>query len=353
MKNVLTVLLIIGIIFLRFSSSVPIFKDGQKVRISGKILSEPVNYSSSQGLKLYNLTFYLPIFPEINYGDEIVVEGIVEKGQLKDAKLIKVEKTKNSLFVFREKLVNFYRNVLPPPDSSLVSGMVLGSKEGMSQEFWDLLKTSGTAHVVVASGMNATLIASFLISLFLVFFARSRAIIVGLSGVWIYTLLSGLDAPIVRAAIMATIGFGAQALGRSYLAWRGLTISIFVMLFLKPLWLTDLGFILSVAATVSLMLFEVKVNRLIYFIPSIFRQGLSTSFAAQVLVAPILYLAFGQFNILSPVANALVLWTVPFITILGGVSGIVGYFWFTAGRLILLMVYPLTTYFIWIVRFFG
>lgn len=43
---------------------------------------------------------------------------------------------------------------------------------------------------------------------------------------------------------------------------------------------------MSVAPTAGLMLFERKVSTLIRFVPIIFREGLSTSLAAQVGVAP-------------------------------------------------------------------
>jgi competence protein ComEC len=162
-----------------------------------------------------------------------------------------------------------------------------------------------------------------------------------------------MDAPIVRAAIMGTLAFGAQGLGRLNLAWRALFISILAMLIINPLWIEDLGFILSVVATASLMLFERKVNSLIRFVPSVLREGLSTSLAAQIGVAPILYASFGQFNILSPLINALVLWTIPIITIVGSIAAISGLFIAGLGKLILMFIFPLTYWFITVVDYFA
>ncbi|MBU0768403.1 MAG: ComEC/Rec2 family competence protein, partial [Proteobacteria bacterium] len=70
-------------------------------------------------------------------------------------------------FGYFEKLLEFYKNAFPSPHSSLVAGVVIGSKEGISGNFWESLKNSGTLHVVVASGMNVTLVAGFLMTLFL------------------------------------------------------------------------------------------------------------------------------------------------------------------------------------------
>jgi competence protein ComEC len=152
---------------------------------------------------------------------------------------------------------------------------------------------------------------------------------------------------------MGSIAFWAQAVGRLNLAWRALLISVFVMLLINPVWVTDLGFILSFSATASLMLFEAKIRSKLNFVPSIFREGLSTSLAAQVFVAPIMFVTFGQFSLISPIVNALVLWSVPAITMFGMLSGIVGLVWFDLGKLFLYLTYPLTSWFIFVVELFS
>ena len=170
---------------------------------------------------------------------------------------------------------------------------------------------------------------------------------------WFYSLLSGFDAPIVRAAIMGTIGFSAIYLGRLNYAYRALFLSAGIMLIINPLWIYDLGFILSFSATLSLMLFERKINKWSKRVPGIFREGFSTSVSAQILVTPIMVFAFGRINILSPVINALILWTVPIITVTGMMAGVVSLATYDIGRLVLLLDYPLTRWFVLIVNLFS
>ncbi|MEJ2347819.1 MAG: ComEC/Rec2 family competence protein [Patescibacteria group bacterium] len=344
---------IITLIIYRFVVTRPNFSDGDKVRITTRVSSEPIKYETSQGLTVAGLKTYLPKFPEINYGDNVVVEGVVDDGKLEDPKLIDLKNNTGALYKIRNKIIEIYRKSLPEPHSSLIAGVTLGSKATLPQVFWEALKKTGTAHVVVASGMNITLVASFLIGALVLLFSRRKAVILALIGVWIYSFLSGFDAPIIRAAIMGSIAFIAQGLGRLYVATRALFLSAALMLIIKPDWLTDLGFILSFVSTTSLMLFERKITNLIRFVPGIFREGLSTSLAAQIGVAPILFVTFGQFNPLSPIINALVLWVVAPMTIIGGIAGIIGLMSFTLGKIILLLCFPLTTWFIWIIKAFG
>lgn len=353
MQKYLVFLLLILVISWRYFATKPDYNNGQKIRITSKITTEPIRYSYSQYLRVAGLSFYLDPFPEVNYGDEIIVEGVVSDGKLEEVVLIDVIPTRGPLYKVRTNLVKFYKSSLPEPHSSLVAGVVIGSKQSIPKPFWEALKSTGTAHVVVASGMNVTLVAGFLMSVLILFIPRRRAVVLALVGIWVYALLAGFDAPIIRAAVMGSIGFTAIALGRLNYAWRGLFISAFIMLLVNPSWLTDLGFVLSFVATASLMLFEKRIRVRIKRVPGIFREGLSTSLAAQVGVAPILFVTFGQFSLLSPIINALVLWTIAPITIIGMLAGVVGLVLSQLGTILLYLVYPLTSWFIGVVRIFS
>ena len=342
-------ILVIFLIIFRLYSVRPPYKDNDKIRLTARVSSEPLVFSDQQRITIERLKIYLPLYPEINYGDTVVVEGVVSGDKLKSPKLVKIFESQNFLFRVRNKIINFYKRSLPEPHSSLIAGVTLGSKSALPEKFWADLKKTGTAHVVVASGMNVTLVAGFLMGILVGILERKKAILAALAGVWVYALLAGFEAPIIRAAVMGSVAFSAQAFGKLSSASRALLISAAIMLLIYPFWIYDLGFILSFVATASLILFEAKVRRLIYFVPSIFKEGFSTSLAAQIGVAPIIFLAFGQFNPLSPLINALVLWTVPMMTVIGMLAGVIGGIFPILGRPILLLAYPMTLWFVTII----
>ena len=340
------------LVIFRYFSTRPIFRDGDLIRVASRVSAEPVQYTNARRLILAGLKIYLPKYPEVGYGDRVVIEGVVAGGQLKKPRLISVEREGGILFRLRQRLIAFYRFVLPEPHASLVAGIVLGSKSQISESFWQSLKNSGAAHVVVASGMNVTFVAGFLIAVLALYLPRKKALIPAVIGIWLYAVLSGFEAPIIRAAAMTTLAFWAQAVGKVSFAWEILLFSALVMLAVKPSWLNDTGFILTYVATSSLMLFSGRIKRLFGFLPKatvFFNEGLITSLAAQIGVAPILFVTFGQFNLFSPLINALILWTVPLIMIIGAIGGIVGLVVPVVGRLILLIVYPLTWWFTMII----
>ncbi len=341
---------LIALVAFRYFSTRVTYNDGQQLRISGQIIQEPTIYPTAQRIFLSGIKIYLQRFPEVHYGDNVVIEGTYQDGELKKPKLLSQRETNNTLINFKRKLVSFWQSVLPEPHASLIAGITLGYKSSLPESFVSDLRKTGTTHVVVASGMNVTFVATFMLTILLLVFSRRRALVISFLGIVSYCIVTGLEAPVVRAAIMVSFTFLGQVTGRVTQAMRLTVLSALVMLIYKPLWLVDIGFILSFVATLSLLLFESKVNRKLSLVPEIFRESLSTSLAAQIGVAPIIFLTFGQFNILSPIINALVLWVVPLIMIIGSVGGVIGLVVPIAGKMIIYLSYPLTSWFIWIVQ---
>ena len=345
-------LLIVLVIFFRYQNLKYRYSDGDYLRITTKILSEPIVFEKEQYLKLQSLKVYLPKYPEISYGDVVVIEGLVNKDKLINPKIIEIKESEGLLFGFREKLILFYKSNLPEPYGSLVAGIVIGSKN-MPQSFWEKLKATGTAHVVVASGTNVTMMSAFLISILTILLKRRQAILITVLGIFAYVVISGFDAPIIRAAIMGIILLYGQEKGKIANVFRILVFTCLLMLFIKPLWITDLGFILSFVATISLMLMQKLIDSKLKLIPAFLREGFSTSLAAQIGVAPILFVTFGNFNLLSPVINALILWTIPYIMVLGSAAGLIGLIAPFIGRLMLFVLYPLLVWFVKTIEVFS
>ncbi len=345
--------LLIIIIGVRYFLVHPVYKEGDKVRITSTVYADPAVYPTSQLVKISNLKVYLPVFPTISYGDTITVEGTVNKGKLAKPKLISLNQKNNWSAVLRNAVISFYQTTLPEPMAGLMAGTVIGSKGALPKDFYEKTKIAGVAHVVVASGTNITFVASFLMASLTLFLTRRKAIIICFAGIIFYLFISGFDAPLVRAAIMSSFIFLGQEKGKLVSTWRVFFLTAAIMLIYKPVWLKDLGFILSFVSTGSLMLFERRINAKLLKVPRLLREGLSTSVAAQIGVAPILFITFGQFNPLSPVINAFVLWTIPGIMILGSLGGLIGLVIPILGKGILWLAYPLLWWFVKVVEIFN
>lgn len=351
MKYVIWPLLIL-LILLRYFTRPDVYQNGDSLRIMATVFSDPTAYGNYQTFTAAGIKVTLPAFPEVYYGDRLTVEGMVDEGKLKDAKLVSINSSYGFTSGVRRKIVDFYQEVLPQPMSGLVAGITLGSKRSLTIEFWDKVKAAGVAHVVVASGTNITFVISFIFGITALYLPRGKSILIVILSIVLYLFLSGFEAPLIRAAIMAFVTFWSQTKGRLVSARRTLFLTAGIMLIVEPGWINDLGFILSFVSTASIMVFEKKISKFLKFAPNILRESFSTSLAAQIGVAPILFVTFGQFNPLSPFINALVLWTVPLIMILGALGGGFGLIFPLLGKLILYVCYPLTWWFAEIVEIF-
>lgn len=376
-KLILFCLILLTILFVRiflFYQNQPQLFTDRKTRVEGTIVSEPIlkgNFQTFQLESNFGKRIYVTSLQDKNYtyGQRIVIVSSLEKkllGKNKEiftAFLPKIEIVKNSespiLAVtnfIRQKIINFYNKTLSPDFSSLILGIVFGIKGNISKTFTENLQTSGVTHVVAASGMNVTLVGGFLSSIFVLFLRRQHAIIITLLGLFFYALMAGFQPSIVRATIMGGLVFGSQILGRQYLASYGLFLTGFLMLFISPNLLFDIGFQLSFVATAGLLYCKPVIDnlfskQLLKKLPIL--EDFSTTVAAQIATLPILLANFGIYSIWSILVNVLVLWTIPIIMIIGGIGAFLGIIIEPLGRVVVYLVLPLLIYFESIINLFA
>jgi len=251
----------------------------------------------------------------------------------------------------RESIAAFIRSGLPEPHSSLLLGMILGIKSNFSHDFYETLRTTGTLHVVVVSGFNITVIINTLARM-LVFIPLRPRVFITLVFLTAFVLLVGPTPPVVRAALMGTVGLIGTVLGRQNDALRALLIVAGGMLLVHPAWAAELSFQLSFLATLGIIVAFPLLDRLMPG-KSFLRADLLTTLSAQILVWPLIAYTFGTVSVLSPLVNGLILWTVPIITYIGLVTAMIGLFISNISNLILIPARIFLDYFIWIVELFA
>jgi len=352
-NRLLFTLLLIFLFFWRFITfSRWEFPSGTKIRMEGVLREEPKTSGGLQKFKLQGITVTTWRYPEYHYGDKVVATGIVKNGRLDFPEIEKKEVGRakwgigKTIYGLREKIEKMYRRLLPEPQASLLSGIVLGSKAGMPKDFYESLRKTGTLHVVVASGMNIAILAGTSLSFWLLFVSRRWAVILSLILIWFYVFLAGGEAPVVRAGIMGTLAFLAQGLGRERDAWRAFGAAALILLFHNPENVFDLGFQLSFCATFGILFFGPLFGKLFNRLPNQVSSDLSQTLAAQITTLPIIIFNFGYYSPFSLVVNVLAVWVLPWIMRLGLLVAI-------GGQVFAWLTLPLLTYFVWIVKLFG
>lgn len=251
----------------------------------------------------------------------------------------------------RQALDKKISQFLPSPQAELLSGIMLGQNKNLPARLKLALRDSSTLHIVVASGQNLSMVSGFFLGLSGLI-KRRNALILSFIAAISYTLLSGMQVPILRAAIMFGFASIAQFFGRQRDSWWALLITAALMLLVNPSWITNLSFQLSFLATFGVIVIAPILIRRFRKAP-IIGQDLAVTLAAQVMVTPVIAQNFHQISLVSLIANVLVLWTISFIMILGSLMLLVGMVSSVAGLVVGLAVNILLTYFIYIVQFFA
>ncbi len=345
--------------------------DGSKIEFEGRVTSQIKTNSFSQSFSLNykgkRIFLNLPLRPTVNYGDKLKTSGVIvlkklDRGEiwvLEEPEIV-FEKEKFSLlspvYSFRSKVISVFKSYLPSDEASLLLGIVFGIKESFSEDFYEDLRTAGVLHVIAASGMNVSMLGALLAGFFGTFLTRQIAVLLTIFGIFVFTAIAGFEASIVRAAIMGTLAFSAQILGKQSWAFFGLLISGFLMLFVSPALLFDIGFQLSFSATLGLIYISPLIDKMFRFkkIPLVrfISEDANTTISAQIATLPIILSNFGNFSLFSVFANVLVLWTVPILMIIGGIVSIFAFF-FEGFGIVLYLALPLLLYFKSVVELFG
>ena len=259
------------------------------------------------------------------------------------------------------------RHLLPDPEAGLASGILLGIAHATPPDLDEDFRTTGISHIVVISGFNIAIVAALFLRLGEPLFGPRGAAVFATAGIGIYTILVGAEPSVVRAAIMGTVYVMAQSLlGRPNWAIGSLFFAAVGMTLYRPAILWDVGFQLSFAATLSLMLYANPLanhvrgwlsrrvaQRETQSILSVLNDAVLVTMAAQVLTLPLTMYYFQRLSLISLVANGFILPAQPGVMIWGGLAVILGSVWLPLGMPFGWIAYALLWYTIRMARLFA
>jgi competence protein ComEC len=194
-------------------------------------------------------------------------------------------------------------------EQGLAEALLIGYKDDLDKNLVQSYTNTGVVHIIAISGMHLGLVYALLLLLTKPLrrkqLAWLQAILI-LSALWLFTLLAGAQASVVRSAVMFTFIVLAKAIDRKTSIYNTLACSAFVLLCINPFWLWDVGFQLSYAAVVSIVTFYRPVYNWFYIpnkVLSCLWKIMAVSIAAQILTTPVSLYHFHQFPVLFLLTN--------------------------------------------------
>ncbi|MFN4145254.1 MAG: ComEC/Rec2 family competence protein [Runella sp.] len=195
----------------------------------------------------------------------------------------------------------------------VAKAMILGLRDDMDNDLTQAYSAAGAVHVLSVSGFHVAIFIG--IVAFLLQFLKKRKkgawpyFGISLVVVWFYAILTGLSAPVVRAAVMFTLYLLAQPLGRKSSTTNALFASALFLLAYDPLLLFSVSFQLSYTALAGIIFLQPTIYQWLSFnhwLGDKIWAITSVALAAQLATFPLGAYYFHQFPTYFWLANPVV-----------------------------------------------
>lgn len=274
-----------------FASSYPKYQYGDRLQITCRLAEETFSYWLNQGINRSCS------FPQITWLSGSAGSSV-----------------KRKILEFRDNVSARVKKLLPEPESSLLSGIWWGEDDALSKQLKDNFRTTGVSHVLAVSGYNVTVVMTIIFTLLLTMgwgqLAASWTIIFF---VLAFSVFSGGEAAVVRAAVMGLLVVMARMVGRAAIYGNLLLLAAALMLILKPMLLLDLGWQLSFLAMTGLLYLPLKIKPLFKWLPDwwLLKNVFIETLAATLATVPWLLVTVEKVSIISPLTNLLIVPLIP------------------------------------------
>ena len=223
------------------------------------------------------------------------------------------------LWRLRQRIVRTQLRALGSPLGQLVSAMALGRKAvDLPADIQELFSRVGLAHTIAASGFHVSLLLGTVLALLRSRPDRAKVFVGGIVLIG-YVTLTGLQASVVRAALMGAAALIGLATSRKIIPSGALLIAVTLMLLFNPNWIWDIGFQLSVVATWGLIVTVPAITKRLNWLPVTLAGLVAVPLAATLWTLPLMLY---HFNVISGLSIGLNVIATPLVTLisLGGIG---------------------------------
>lgn len=337
------------------------FYNGEEVSLEGVVLSEVSKKKSKIEFELGKIwlegreiggkvLIFLPRYSDVKYGDLLKVKGkLIEpqgfenfdyKGYLSQFKVYsqmfspKVEVREHDkanfllseIFKVKEKFNESLARSVPEPESSFARKLTSGEKNSLDDDVIEAFKETGMSHVIAISGLHVSLIAALILAVGNKV-NRKVSLIVTVIFISIYVVFTGASASVVRAGIMGSLIILSSNVGRLSNIRNAIVLAGVAILAINPMLLEyNVGLHLSFLSVFGIVYIAPFMQKVLKFLPSSFkvREVFAITLSAQLVTLPIVLFNFKVISLISPIANFLILPSIPISMIFSFFAGFAG-----------------------------
>ena len=212
-----------------------------------------------------------------------------------------------SFTTIRQEIEQQLSALLPESrNRGLINALAIGERNEVSQQQWEVLRNTGTIHLLAISGLHIGLISG--LAYLLAFKVANKLPVLSpqkvaaLSAILVavfYSALAGFSVPTQRALIMLTVAMLAISLQRHHSVKNTLALAMLGVVLVDPLAVLSAGFWLSfLAVAVIVYCVAGRLGR-----PGYWRGVIKIHLVTALGLSPLLLFYFQQISLIAPVAN--------------------------------------------------
>lgn len=304
--------------------------------LRGKVL---LNIHKTDSTKLFMVDDELLVYSEFqniknplnpnqfNYKAYLEKQYIYDQLFTEQHLIFKINSKKKSVYGYADILrqtinerLNEYN--FKPEEQAIINALILGQRQDMDRDMYTEYANAGAIHILAVSGLHVGIILMMLNVVLKPLNNIKRGNLIKILCIlillWSFAIIAGLSASVTRAVTMFSIIAIAMHLKRPTNIYNTLSISIFILLLVKPMFLFDVGFqmsYLAVFAIVSIQPLLYKLWSPKWKVVDYFWQIFTVTMAAQLGVLPISLFYFHQFPGLFFISNLAI---IPFLGLILG-----------------------------------
>lgn len=312
---------------------------GQNLTLSGTVFDDPTTTKAKTALKLQNLCLlepkssnrpncpfhsqtllYVKITPNkrISRFDHLVFQGELQAqfgtfpASFSRPKLLSHTKNPNFLLQARNHFAKNLQKSLQPDPANLGLGYLLGIKSNIKPDLLSALSLIGLTHIIVASGTHLSILITNTKRLTKKI-SKNFSLFASLFVLFFFIFLIGDTPSMARAGLVATLTLIFSYFGRQFKPLKLIILTMSITLLKNPLYPLSLGWQLSFASYIGILLLTPKLTKIWYQNQKPTKLGsiLIPTLSATLTTSPIIAYNFGSLSLLTPLANLLILPTIP------------------------------------------
>lgn len=308
-----------------------------------------------------------PLNPqEFDYRAYLLRKGITGQTYLKAEDWINLQTNNaNPIYAFSYSfrdilLASLHRCGLNDDEFGVAAAILLGYDDKLADEVRQNYVAAGSMHILCVSGMHVGIV--YLLAGFLLGFLRRKEWqktlrqILLLALVWFYALIAGLSPSVLRASLMLTFVIVGELIRREGFIINSIAASAFILLCVNPNNLFEIGFLLSYAAVVGIVVLHRPIYNLFYVKNKLLDKAweiTAVALAAQVATIPFTLFYFNQFSTYFWLSN-LLMTPISFVVVISGMIMLlvswIPYVNVAIGYLVWGAVFMMNTFVSWVER---